>query len=66
MKRYVNYYGSYGVMHKADSAAVLPLTKIPGLFVAGQAVAAPGLIGAMVSAFLLDKVMQRGANNGSG
>jgi all-trans-retinol 13,14-reductase len=58
-KRYVNYYGSYGVMHTVDSAALLPITKIRGLYAVGQAVVSPGLIGAMISSFLLDKMLQR-------
>jgi phytoene dehydrogenase-like protein len=58
MKRYVNYYGGYGVMHRIDTANVLPITKIPGLFTIGQAVVSPGFIGAMISAFLLDKIYE--------
>ncbi|MDR2709406.1 MAG: NAD(P)/FAD-dependent oxidoreductase [Elusimicrobiota bacterium] len=56
MKRYTNYYGAYGMMHSSNDAAIMPITKIPGLFLVGQAVVAPGLIGAMISAFLLDKM----------
>ncbi|MDR1941792.1 MAG: NAD(P)/FAD-dependent oxidoreductase [Endomicrobium sp.] len=63
-KKYVNYYGSYGIMHSVGQANILPLTKIPGLFVVGQAVVAPGLVGAMVSSFLLDKMMQRHEKGG--
>ncbi|MDR1696579.1 MAG: NAD(P)/FAD-dependent oxidoreductase [Endomicrobium sp.] len=56
-KKYVNYYSGYGIMHKAGRVAVLPATKIPGLFLTGQAVVAPGLMGALLSSFLLDKIM---------
>ncbi|MCL2390939.1 MAG: FAD-binding protein [Endomicrobia bacterium] len=56
-KKYVNYYSGYGIMHKANSVAVLPATKIPGLFLTGQAVVAPGLMGALLSSFLTDKIM---------
>ncbi|MDR2191525.1 MAG: NAD(P)/FAD-dependent oxidoreductase [Endomicrobium sp.] len=58
-KRYVNYYGSYGIMHDVNFAGMLPITKISGLYAVGQAVVAPGLIGAMTSAFLLDKMLER-------
>jgi all-trans-retinol 13,14-reductase len=30
----------------------IPLTKIPNLYLAGQAVTAPGILGTMMSAFL--------------
>jgi all-trans-retinol 13,14-reductase len=56
MKRYANYYGAYGMMHVSEAAHVMPITKIPGLFLVGQAVVAPGLIGAVISSFLLDKM----------
>ena len=58
MKRYVNYYGAYGIMHHIDSANIMPITKTAGLFVIGQAAVAPGLVGAMISAFLLDKLYE--------
>ncbi|AKL98329.1 phytoene desaturase family protein [Endomicrobium proavitum] len=59
MKKYVNYYGTYGSMHCINNANVMPITKIPGLFLVGQATVAPGLIGSMISAFFLDKLMKR-------
>ncbi|MDR0822573.1 MAG: NAD(P)/FAD-dependent oxidoreductase [Endomicrobium sp.] len=62
-KRFVNYYGSYGIMHTAESANILPITKVGGLFVVGQATIAPGLIGAMISSFLLDKIIDRSLEN---
>jgi all-trans-retinol 13,14-reductase len=43
----------YGVKHKVGQYNPLPLTKAKGLFLAGQAVAAPGILGAVVSAFLV-------------
>ena len=46
------YGGLYGVAHTADQFNPLPVTRIPELFLAGQAVVAPGLLGAVVSAFL--------------
>jgi len=62
-KKYVNYYSGYGIMHTVDNLAVLPATKIPGLFLTGQATVAPGLMGAMLSAFLLDKIMDAADGN---
>ena len=47
-------FGSlYGVTHKVGQYNPLPVTKVKGLFLAGQAVAAPGILGAVVSAFLV-------------
>ena len=47
-------FGSlYGVKHKVGQYNPLPLTKAKGLFLAGQAIAAPGILGAIVSAFLV-------------
>ena len=44
--------GLYGARHSASQFNPLPMTRVPNLFLAGQAVVAPGLMGAMVSAFL--------------
>ncbi|WP_027185257.1 phytoene desaturase family protein [Desulfovibrio inopinatus] len=41
--------GLYGPMHTVDQSDVLPMTKVPGLFLAGQATIAPGVLGAIVS-----------------
>ncbi|MDR2772338.1 MAG: FAD-dependent oxidoreductase [Elusimicrobiota bacterium] len=57
LNRYVGYYGCYGPMHLNAGAGILPITKIAGLFVIGQGVISPGIIGAMISAFLLDKII---------
>ena len=47
-------FGSlYGVKHKVGQYNPLPITKAKGLFLAGQAIAAPGILGAVVSAFLV-------------
>jgi len=42
----------YGVKHRVGQMNPQPLTRVPGLLLAGQAVAAPGIMGAMISAFL--------------
>ncbi|MEZ4601623.1 MAG: FAD-dependent oxidoreductase [Syntrophotaleaceae bacterium] len=52
-----NYTGSptgglYGVKHKVGQYNPQPAVRIPGVYLAGQAVAAPGILGAIISAFL--------------
>jgi all-trans-retinol 13,14-reductase len=42
----------YGVKHKIEQVNPLPVTKIKGLFLAGQSITAPGLLGAVYSGFL--------------
>lgn len=44
--------GLYGVKHTVAQVNPLPLTRLRGLFLAGQATTAAGLLGAMMSAFL--------------
>jgi len=44
--------GLYGVKHTVAQINPLPLTRFGGLYLAGQATAAAGLLGAMMSAFL--------------
>ena len=56
-KSYVNYFGGYGIMHDAADVKILPATKVPGIFLTGQAVVTPGLLGALISSFLLDKLI---------
>jgi all-trans-retinol 13,14-reductase len=57
-KKYVGYSGGYGLMHDAGHANILPVTKLPGVYLAGQSVVAPGLLGSIISAFLLDKIIE--------
>lgn len=50
-------YGSlYGVAHTASQYNPLPLTKMKGLFLAGQSIIAPGVLGAIVSAYLTSSI----------
>lgn len=44
--------GLYGVKHMVGQFNPHPATRIPGLFLAGQAVVAPGIMGAVISGFL--------------
>jgi all-trans-retinol 13,14-reductase len=47
-------FGSiYGVKHKVGQYNPMPLTKAKNLYLAGQAVVAPGIMGAIISAFLV-------------
>ncbi len=49
-----NPFGSvYGVKHKVGQYNPLPLTKSKGLYLAGQAIVAPGILGAVISAFVV-------------
>ncbi|SMF21102.1 phytoene desaturase family protein [Desulfovibrio gilichinskyi] len=42
----------YGIAHTASQYNPLPLTKVTGLLFAGQSIVAPGMLGAIVSAYL--------------
>ena len=42
----------YGVKHSVEQYNPMPVTRIKNLFLAGQAIAAPGIMGAVVSGFL--------------
>lgn len=44
--------GLYGVKHKVGQYNPHPATRIPGLFLAGQAIVAPGVMGAVLSGLL--------------
>lgn len=46
-------YGSmYGAAHTVSQYNPLPITKVKNLFLAGQSIIAPGVLGAVVSAYL--------------
>lgn len=46
-------FGSmYGAKHRIEQYNPFPITRIPGLHLAGQSIVAPGLLGTMISAFL--------------
>jgi all-trans-retinol 13,14-reductase len=49
--------GIYGVYHSVDTQWLHPLTSIKGLLLAGQSVLLPGILGAMVSAFLAGGIL---------
>ena len=47
----------YGTKHKMSEHDLVPVTRVRKLFLAGQALTAPGVLGTMVSAFLTCGVM---------
>jgi all-trans-retinol 13,14-reductase len=44
--------GLYGVKHRVDQYNPVPLTRVKGLYLAGQAVTSPGILGAVLSGFM--------------
>ena len=42
----------YGVRHSIETMPLLPVTRVPGLFLAGQSILLPGILGGIVSAAL--------------
>lgn len=47
-------FGSlYGVKHRVGQLNPMPLTKLEGLYLAGQASVAPGVLGAVISGFVV-------------
>jgi all-trans-retinol 13,14-reductase len=42
----------YGMRRGVDALAPLPVTRLKGLYLAGQAVTGPGVLGAIISAFI--------------
>jgi all-trans-retinol 13,14-reductase len=48
-----NPFGSmYGAKHRIEQYNPFPMTSVKGLYLAGQSVVAPGLLGTLISAFL--------------
>lgn len=46
-------YGSmYGAKHRIEQYNPFPMTSVKGLYLAGQSIVAPGLLGTLVSAFM--------------
>lgn len=44
--------GLYGAKHTVSQLNPMPITRLPNVWLAGQSILAPGLMGAMISAFL--------------
>jgi all-trans-retinol 13,14-reductase len=46
-------FGSmYGAKHRIEQYNPFPMTSVKGLYLAGQSIVAPGLLGTIISAFL--------------
>ena len=43
-------------MHKMT---LFPMTKIKGLFLSGQSVITTGFLGAIITAYVIDKIMEK-------
>ncbi|SHN61793.1 phytoene desaturase family protein [Desulfovibrio litoralis] len=52
----------YGVAHSLRQFSPAPVTRLPGVWIAGQSVVAPGVLGAMISAFLVCGYMMKTDN----
>ena len=57
-KRYVGYLGAYGLCQDSNKIPLLPMTKIKGLYLAGQSIIAPGFIGSIITSYIIDKLME--------
>ncbi|MDR0953126.1 MAG: NAD(P)/FAD-dependent oxidoreductase [Elusimicrobiota bacterium] len=57
-RRYVGYSGGYGLMHDMYKTKVLPMTKIKGLYLCGQSVLVPGLLGSIITSLMVDKMAE--------
>jgi all-trans-retinol 13,14-reductase len=58
MRAYCGYGGGYGLMHDVNKTKILPITKIPGLYLTGQSVIAPGFLGALITSLAVDRVIK--------
>ncbi|WP_428898341.1 all-trans-retinol 13 [Parelusimicrobium proximum] len=55
---YAGCYGGYGMMHDVNKTKILPMTKIKGLYLTGQSVIAPGMLGTIITSLLTDKIIE--------
>jgi len=46
--------GIYGVQHRQEDMPLAPQTRIPGLYLSGQAIVSPGILGALCAGFLTE------------
>jgi len=58
-KKYVGYTGSYALEHDMHKITLFPMTKIKGLYLSGQSVITTGFLGAIITAYLIDKIMEK-------
>jgi len=58
-KKYVGYTGSYALEHDMHKLMLFPMTKIKGLYLSGQSVITTGFLGAIITAYVIDKIMEK-------
>lgn len=58
-KKYLGYTGSYALEHDMHKMSLFPMTKIKGLYISGQSIIATGLLGAIITAYVIDKIMEK-------
>jgi all-trans-retinol 13,14-reductase len=51
--------GLYGIKHRMMDMPLLPRTRVEGLYLSGQAVVAPGVLGALCAGFFTDSCIAR-------
>jgi all-trans-retinol 13,14-reductase len=56
---YAGYYSGYGIMHDMHKTKILPMTKIKGLYLSGQSVIAPGLLGTVITSLIVDGLTEK-------
>jgi all-trans-retinol 13,14-reductase len=47
--------GLYGIKHRMMDLPLLPRTRVKGLYLSGQAIAAPGVLGALCAGFVTER-----------
>ena len=58
-KKYTGHYSNYGICQDSTKIALLPMTKIKGLYLSGQSIIAPGLLGSIITSYIIDKLMEK-------
>ena len=58
-KKYVGYTGSYALEHDMHKMSLFPMTKIKGLYLSEQSVITTGFLGAIITAYVIDKIMEK-------
>ena len=58
-RRYVGYTGSYALEHDMHKLTLFPMTKIKGLYISGQSVITTGFLGAIITAYVIDNIMEK-------
>jgi len=51
--------GLYGIKHRSIDLPLLPRTRVKGLYMSGQAIVAPGVLGAVCAGFLTESCLEQ-------